>query len=159
MATLTSFTRRRAGRSAGFSLLEVMMAITILAVGMLALAGVISKTSGSTDRSRYMSMAGLQTSEKLEELSRLPAKDPAIAIPFGDSAGSLAANIGPVAVGTATVTYFDEDYLSSGSGSSGNGSVTVTIYQRNSITGIFGYYTLPQGPDAGTSTGTWTARP
>jgi prepilin-type N-terminal cleavage/methylation domain-containing protein len=146
--------RRSAGHSAGFTLLEVMMAITVLAVGMLALAGLISRTSGSTDRSRYMSMAGLLASEKLEELTRLPASEPAIAITSGDFAGSLTANIGPVAVGTATVNYFDEDYLSSG-----NGNVNVTTYQRNSVTGIFGYYTLLQGPDAGTNTGTWSATP
>jgi Tfp pilus assembly protein PilV len=133
-------------------MLEVMMAITILAVGMLALAGVISKTSVSTDRSRYMSMAGLQASEKLEELSRLPASDPAIAV-TGDSSGSLAANLGPVTVGTNSVVYFDEVLLSSGAG-----NVTETISKPNSTTGVAGYLTQTQTPDAGTQSN-WSPTP
>jgi Tfp pilus assembly protein PilV len=127
------------------------MAITILGVGMLALAGLISRTGSSTDRSRYMSLAGLQASEKLEELTRLPPSDPAIAIPTGDSAGSLTANVGPVTVGTNSVVYFDEVFLSSGSG-----SVVETISRPNSTTGVAGYLTQTQTPDAGTQS-TWSA--
>jgi len=129
------------------------MAITILAVGMLALAGLISKTSSSTDRSRYMSLAGLQTSEKLEELTRLPPSDPAIAITSGDSVGSLTANVGPVTVGANSVVYFDEVFLSSGAG-----NVTETISKPNSTTGVAGYLTQTQTPDAGTQS-TWSATP
>jgi len=127
------------------------MAITILAVGMLALAGLVSSTSGSTDRSRYMSLAGVQTSEKLEELSRLPPSDPSVAIPTGDSAGSLTSNVGPVTVAGNSVVYYDEVLLSSGAG-----NITETISKPNSTTGVPGYLTQTQTPDAGTQS-TWSA--
>jgi prepilin-type N-terminal cleavage/methylation domain-containing protein len=141
----TSSTGRRTKGAAGFTLLEIMMAITILAVGMLALAAVVSKTSGSTDKSRYMSMANQLTSAKIEELTRLPVSDTGIQIASGDSAGSLTANTGPVTVGAATVIYYDEVYLSSG-----GGKVQQTTYEYNKSTATYGYFTQLQTPDAGT---------
>lgn len=146
---------RKTKNSAGFSLLEITIALVILTVGILALAGLISKTSSSTDRSRYMSMAGLLTSEKLEELSRLPLSDPSISIPTGHSAGSLPTvppatpvpPSPPVLVGAASVVYYDEVYLSSGAG-----NVTETITKVDAG-GNITYLTQPQTPDAGTQTG------
>ncbi len=133
------------------------MAITILAVGMLALAAVVSKTVASTEHSRYMSMAGPLASSKLEELTRLPISDTGIQISSGDSAGSLTANIGPVTVGTASVIYYDEVYLSSG-----NGNVTVTTYEFNKSNSTYGYFTQSQDPAAGTkpsSLSNWSTTP
>ncbi len=121
------------------------MAITILAVGMLALAAVVSKAVASTGQSRLMSMASPLCSSKLEELTRLPISDTGIQISSGDSAGSLTADIGPVTVGTASVIYYDQVYLSSG-----NGNVTVTTYEFNKSTGTYGYFTQSQDPAAGT---------
>ena len=142
MAITASFTRRRARGSAGFTLLEVLISLIILTVGMLALVGLISKTSSSTDRSRYMSMVGLLTSEKLEELTRLPASDPAIAITAGSSSGSLTANTGPVTVGASKVSYYDEVYMSSESG-----KIVVTTLKPDGT----GYLVLTQDTNAGTA--------
>jgi Tfp pilus assembly protein PilV len=134
-----------------------MMAITIMAIGLLAIAAVIAKTSSSTDHSRYMSMAGQLDSSKIEELTRLPVSDTGIQISSGHSAGSLTANTGPVTIGTASVIYYDEVYLSSG-----NGNVAQTTYQYNKSSLTYGYFTLAQTPDAGTqptSNANWTSTP
>ena len=146
-----SSTRRSKRFAAGFSLLEVMISLLILAVGLLALAALISKADSSTGRSRYMSTAGLLATEKLEELNRLPADDPAIKIPVGTSVGSLTANVGPVTVDGSRLSYFDNVYLSSGN----SGQISVTTTKSDAT----GYLTQIQTPDAGTKAGTTAATP
>jgi prepilin-type N-terminal cleavage/methylation domain-containing protein len=78
----------------GFSLLEVVVAITVLTVGLLA-AGLLSTnmTSGG-QRSKYMSLAATLASEKLEDLNRWDPYDPSICVPSGGgSAGSLSSDV------------------------------------------------------------------
>ena len=52
--------------------METMIAIVILSVADVVVAALMSKMTGSTEQSRYMSMAALLASEKLEDLNRLP---------------------------------------------------------------------------------------
>jgi len=60
---------------AGFTLLEVMVAISILTVGLMAMALLMARTYSSTTRSRYMSMAATLASEKLEDLEHYKKTD------------------------------------------------------------------------------------
>lgn len=124
-----------------------MFAIAILGIGLVSLAALMAAMLATTDRSRYMSTAGLLASEKLEELNRLPADDPQIAITSGNSAGSLTADSGPVTIGAATLSYYDQVIISSG-----NGSVSTTYTASNGN----GYFTQSQTPDAGTKDGNTT---
>jgi Tfp pilus assembly protein PilV len=123
--------------------METMIAIVILSVGMLSLAALMSKMTGSTEQSRYMSMAALLASEKLEDLNRISAVDPEIAVNSGTSAGSVSTDVGnqTVTVGGSTevVDYFDTVMISTGNGvisetllgkdSSGNATYTTTTHQ------------------------------
>jgi type IV pilus assembly protein PilV len=97
-------------RESGFTILETMVAMVILAVGLLAIASLFAKTTTSSNMSRYMSTQSLLASEKLDDLNRLPAADPAVAVPAGATAGSLTADTSQavtVGVVTENVDYFD----------------------------------------------------
>jgi type IV pilus assembly protein PilV len=135
--------RRKNRRVSGFSLIEVMFAITILAIGLLGLAGLLATLTGTTTNSRYGGVQALLASEKLEDLSRRPSVDPAIAAP-GGSAGSLTGDTAQsVTVGAVTenVAYFDDVQISSG-----NGGVTETV-----STGASSYIVTTHAPTGAAS--------
>lgn len=142
---------RKLRRNSGFSLMETMVAIVILSIGMLSLAALMSKMTGSTESSRYMSIAAMLASEKLEDLNRLSANDPEIAVSTGTTAGSLTTdsccNSVTTANGTESVDYFDQVYMSAGGNSGGSGGMSETITGKNgSGTTTYGTYThLPDG--------------
>ena len=84
---------RREKRSRGFTIIEVLVASFILIVGLVAVAGVVGSTLGSTARSEYMTQAATLATEKLEDLNRYPSTDPNVAVTNGTSAGSLTSDI------------------------------------------------------------------
>lgn len=59
----------------GFALIEVMIAIAILAVGLLGLAALLAQLTGSTTQSRYLGTEVMLASEKLEDLNQLTSSD------------------------------------------------------------------------------------
>lgn len=125
-------------RSRGFTLIEVMAAVFILAFGLLAAAWMINKMNLNTSQSRYMSDESLLTSEKLEDLNRYPSIDPAMV-----AGGSLTANASQTnTVGTVTelVDYFDQVQISTN-----NGVSTEITTGKNA--GVNGYWTLTHTPD------------
>ena len=152
--------RRKTRRTSGFSLIETVVAISILAVGLLGVAALLAQLGGNSTQSRYMNTEALLASEKLDDLNRYPYNDPAIAIPTGTTAGSLTADT------TATVTanglppevvdYFDQVRISSGNGSmvetvsgkdaGGNPQFTTTSHAPD------GSVTITQSPTAPTPT-------
>lgn len=67
-----SATKRKA-QPGGFSLLEVLVSMAVLAVGLMAAALLMSTTYQSSVRSRYVAEAAQLASEKLEDLGRYPA--------------------------------------------------------------------------------------
>ncbi|HEY3769310.1 MAG TPA: prepilin-type N-terminal cleavage/methylation domain-containing protein [Candidatus Angelobacter sp.] len=71
---------RKAKSEEGFALIEVMMAIVILAIGLLGLAALMAQLTGTTGSSRYMGTEVMLASEKLEDLNRLQIGDPALAV-------------------------------------------------------------------------------
>jgi hypothetical protein len=70
-----------------------------LAIGLLGIAALLAKLSGTTTDSRYINSKVVLASEKLEDLSRLPTNDLNLA-----PGGSLTAN---------NAGYFDQVQLSS----------------------------------------------
>ncbi len=74
-----SKSHRKAGREKGFALLEVMIAILILAIGLLGLAALMAQLTGTTGNSRYMGTEVMLASEKLEDLNRLQIGDAGLA--------------------------------------------------------------------------------
>jgi type IV pilus modification protein PilV len=63
----------------GFTLLEVLVSITILAIGLLSVAAMVVSTVAVGTRAEYMNMANVLASEKLDGLNKLPSTDPNIA--------------------------------------------------------------------------------
>jgi|SRR5215475_9233161 len=63
----------------GFTLVETMVAILVMTIGLFSVAALMSSTLNMGAHARYMSTAALLGSEKLEDLSRLPNTDAALA--------------------------------------------------------------------------------
>ncbi len=117
--------------SRGFTILEVLVATTVLIIGLVAVAGLIGSTLGGTARSGYMNQAATLATEKLEDLSRYPSADPTIAAGGGLSSDTV----------TSNVPYYDEVYFSPSQGaieetvgsldSSGNSQYQTVTYTPN----------------------------
>jgi prepilin-type N-terminal cleavage/methylation domain-containing protein len=67
---------RRSRQERGFTLIETVVAIGVLTIGLGGVAALIGQTVQTTAKSRYMNVATMLASEKLEDLSRLPNTDP-----------------------------------------------------------------------------------
>jgi prepilin-type N-terminal cleavage/methylation domain-containing protein len=93
---------RKKNREEGFALVEVMIAIVILAVGLLGLAALMAQLTSTTGSSRYSGTQVMLASEKLEDLNRLPVGDPNLA-----AGGSLT---------TDAASYSDQVQVSSDNG-------------------------------------------
>src|SRR5450631_1888556 len=115
-------------QSRGFTVIEVLVASTVLGIGLLAVAAFIGGAVGNTARSEYMTQAATLASEKLEDLNRFPSAVTAtgqdsseqnIAITSGSSVGSLTSdlvqNVTTNSV-TKSVNYYDEIFFSPGVG-------------------------------------------
>jgi len=113
-----TFDRKIAQR--GFSLIEGVIAILVLTIGLVSMAMLISSTMSSTTESKYLSLASLLASEKLEDLDRWSSIDPHVAVTAGSSAGDLTTDTGPISVTsngvTEPVTYYDEVALGANQG-------------------------------------------
>lgn len=59
----------------GFTLIETMIAIAILTIGLLGVAAMVTTTASLGTRARYMNMANVLASEKLDGLNKFPATD------------------------------------------------------------------------------------
>jgi prepilin-type N-terminal cleavage/methylation domain-containing protein len=129
-----SVRRRETGWEQGFSLLEVLVAMTVLVIGMMSTAMLMANVYKYTVRSRYMGLATQLASEELEDLGRWPASssftDPHISVPAGSNTcgitgetciGSLTADIGPQTFTDSSgintyVSYYDTVSLSTDNG-------------------------------------------
>ncbi len=135
----------------GFTIMETMFAIVILSVGLLSLAALMSKMTGSTETSRYMSLASMLASEKLEDLNRYPSADPAMSVPTGTTAGDLTSDTTATISGNV-IAYYDQVMMSAG-----NGSETETI--RAEDTSGTKYKTIKHQPDGTVTASTVTTAP
>ena len=75
MSQQKSFIKSRQPAEEGFSMIEVLVSIVILSIGLLGVALLISTTVASGTRARYMSMANVLASEKLDNLYKWPTSD------------------------------------------------------------------------------------
>ena len=96
----------------GFTVLEVMIAIAILAVGVLGLASLAGGMLSTGHRSKYMTLASTLASEKLEDLNRWYVEAPQICVPSpGPSVGSLTADVLQTTTcdtgASASIAYYD----------------------------------------------------
>jgi len=131
-------------------MLETLLAMVILTVGLLAIASLFTKTTLSSNMSRYMSTQSLLASEKLDDLNRLPSTDPAVTIPAGATAGSLTADSSQ-SVTSGAVTE-NVDYFDNIQASAGNNGVSETFTGVNA--GGAATYTTVTHPPSGVVTQT-----
>ncbi|MBI3670408.1 MAG: prepilin-type N-terminal cleavage/methylation domain-containing protein [Acidobacteria bacterium] len=140
----------------GFTLIEVVVAIAVLAVGLVAVASLTSQMIVGTARSKYMSLAATLASEKLEDLNRWPAGDPHVAVTSGTTAGSLTSDIvSMVTVGATSesVNYYDEVLFAAA-----EGAVSETVSGLNA-SGATVYTTTNHEPDGTIATATGNSPP
>jgi type IV pilus modification protein PilV len=119
----------RNGNSRGFTIIEVLVASLVLAIGVLSAAALIGSVVGGTSRSEYMNQAATIASEKLEDLNRWPGKydlntgtdtgDPHVYVGNAGTVGSLTSDVvqNVTANGsTEAVNYYDEVYFNPSQG-------------------------------------------
>jgi Tfp pilus assembly protein PilV len=120
-----SLSHNKTRRASGFSLLEVVIAVFILAFGLLAVAGLMTQMSVSTNTSRSSGMEVLLASEKLEDLNARGLSDP-----FITPGGNLGADGSTQSVTYAGVSYVvpysDVIQVSSGADASAGGDIIET---------------------------------
>jgi prepilin-type N-terminal cleavage/methylation domain-containing protein len=100
--------RRRRSAPEGFTLLEVLVAIVVLSIGLLAASLLMSTTFKSSVRSRYIAEAAQLASEKLEDLGRYPAQisndivypDAHVFVPSGQTCQITSSTTGTSCVGS-----------------------------------------------------------
>src|ERR1700704_1107405 len=97
---------RNRGLVAGFTLMEVLIAMFILTVGLTAMATLVAQSLSGTDSARYLGLATTLVSEKLEDLNRWPSADPHVA-----AGGSLTSDSA-----TGSLDYYDDVDLSNTNG-------------------------------------------
>ena len=124
---------RRSEQPYGFTLIEVLVSIAILSIGLLSVAALMGSTMNLGTNARYMNMANVLASEKLDSLNKWPSNDPNVSC--AGTCGSLA---GP-AICAAGDAYCDQVTMNESSGANYetqtqivNGNpVTTTIVQTN----------------------------
>ena len=141
----------------GFTLIEIVVAITVLAIGLCAAAALMAQVLGGTERSHYVGQAVTLASEKLEDLNRWPASDPNVFVPSGSTTeGSLTSDVvQDITSGgsTESVNYYD-DVLFSASGGTISETYSGLDGSGNSI-----YSTTTHAPDGTVTTTTGTSAP
>jgi prepilin-type N-terminal cleavage/methylation domain-containing protein len=132
----------------GFTLIEVLLAIAVLTFGLLALAGFIAQMSVGTNQARYMQLAAMLASEKLEDLNRIPNIDPAMS----NNGGSLTSNTQAtfVTAGTSEVfAYNDQVQISTTNG------LAREVIAGTDTTGQLGFWEISTSPN-GTANSVFT---
>jgi len=144
-------------RSRGFSMLEVVVALAILSVGVMAAAALTAKMLATGHQSKYMSLASTLATEKLEDLNRYSPNDPQVCVPLANtSVGSLGQDIGPVSTTcpppgyTSNVAYYDNVSISYNVSSSPCPNPTAGCFSET-VSGLSGgnpvYTTTYHSPD------------
>jgi Tfp pilus assembly protein PilV len=60
-------------------MIEVLVSIAVLSIGLMGVAMLVGSTVATGNKAKYMSMANVLASEKLDDLNKLPFYDPNVA--------------------------------------------------------------------------------
>ncbi len=122
--------------------MEVVIAIVVLTIGLVSMAGLVAQTISGTEKSRFMGQASTLASEKLEDLNRWPTTSPYVA-----AGGSLTAD-----TVTGTINYYDDVVF----GTAG-GQVSETV--GTTTAGVTTYVTTAHSPNGTITTTSGTTAP
>jgi prepilin-type N-terminal cleavage/methylation domain-containing protein len=135
---------RNAVPTRGFTLVEILVAMVVMSVGLVALSGLAAQTMTGTSRARFAALSADLATEKLEDLSRWPAFDPNIYAASGSTVGDLtsdqSANVTSGGIPSELVNYYDDVEISDG-----NGAISETVSQV--VSGSTSYKTTSHNPD------------
>ena len=136
--------------SRGFTMVEVLVAILVLTVGLVALSSLATATLSGTESARFAGLAANLASEKLEDLNRWPYWDPNVYVASGSTAGGLTADAQATVTSqgvTETVNYYDNVYISDSNTSASvqTGAITETVLGL--VNGAETYTTLTHNPN------------
>jgi len=136
--------------SRGFTMVEVLVAILVLTIGLVALSSLATATLSGTENARFAGLAANLASEKLEDLNRWPYWDPNVYAGSGATAGNLSSDAQASVTSqgvTETVNYYDNVYISdtNTSASVQTGAITETVLGL--VNGTETYTTLTHNPD------------
>lgn len=129
---------------AGFSMMEVLVALTILTIGLMAIALLMANVYKDTVRSRYMSLASMLASEKLEDLTSYSLSDPRAHLAGGVLASTFAA-VQPPSSSTWNGSTITVDYYDTVTFNNSNGGMNETFEILNGAT--VNYVTQSFTPD------------
>ena len=124
--------------SQGFSVVEILIATTILTIGLSAMAALVAQSLSGTERARYMAVATTLASEKLEDLNRWPAAASQVSTFGNTSVGSLSTD----SASNGNHYYDDVDM------SNANGEVSETVATSSGYSSVQHYATGVVIPNA-----------
>lgn len=155
----------------GFSLVEVLVAVTVLTVGLLAGAMLAARTMNGVKRSKYMSLASTLASEKIEDLSRWQPDNPQVCVPTAAATvGSLTTDVLQTttcplpSTASATVNYSDDVNIAlmiPGAGSACPDPTAGCFAETVSslVAGVVTYTTVYESPSGGLPVTTTSTTP
>ncbi len=150
----------------GFTLIEVMIAVFVLVVGLAALAMLAAYSMARSTQSKYMALAAVLASEKLEDLNRWPATALAVCVPSASSSvGSLTSDVLQNSTCSGTVSGYINYYDDTSIAMSGNtncpnstvGCFAETVASYNTATGTTQYASTYHSPDGAIATSAATS--
>jgi prepilin-type N-terminal cleavage/methylation domain-containing protein len=162
-----SQSHRKKSSTRGFTLIEVLLASSVLAIGLLSAGFLAGQMMLGTNRSKYMNVASTLASEKLEDLNRWDVDDPQICVPTANTtAGSLTSDINQTTTcsqGASTnVSYYDDVYPNLAEGNSACPDGTDGCFAETVVTVSSGtptYVTTVHSPNGSIQTTSSTASP
>jgi len=101
MSQRQTFTKARPA-SSGFTLIEVLVSIAVLSIGLMGVAMLIGTTLATGTKAKFMSMANVLASEKLDDLNKLSSNDPNM-VAGGSLTGGATCAAGSIYCDTVTV--------------------------------------------------------
>jgi type IV pilus assembly protein PilV len=101
MANLTQYTRHRAARIRGFTLIEVLVSLVILSIGLLGMAKLMLVSSRANDSAYLRSQATTLAYEMLDNMRANSVQATAVPSPYATALGAAATNPGFACIGAA----------------------------------------------------------
>ncbi len=157
----------RCRRQGGFTVIEVLVAMGILTVGVVAMAALSSGMQVKGRQSKYMTLAATLVSEKLEDLNRWGPSSVYVCVPTGSlNAGSLDSDVTQTTIcpsgASDSVSYFDDISITMANSTSecpdaSSGCFAETVSKQ--VAGVTQYDTTFHSPEGHVNAATSTTAP